>query len=114
MPTFRSKTDRSKEAGFLFRSELPVKSRRQMLPFFPHAIRIKRSLDQTITADDGLLHYELIADMGSQVFFVSSAWSDEASFRKWVGTATHIAAMKSLGPRVEGGTFDTEILEPQR
>ena len=38
------------EVGFVFRSELPVNSRRAMAPFVLHAWRVKRSLDREVTS----------------------------------------------------------------
>ncbi|MFN3258565.1 MAG: antibiotic biosynthesis monooxygenase [Ilumatobacter sp.] len=110
-PSFRSKSDRSASAGFVFRSELPVTSRWTMAPFMPHALRVKRSLDTTIDADGGLLAYELVANVSAKKFTVSSAWRDEASFAAWVGTDVHRSAMSTLGPKVSGGTFETETIE---
>jgi len=111
-PSFRSAQDRSDQAGFVFRSELPVTSRRTMAPFMPHALKVRRSLDEAINAGRGLLAYELVADVGAKRFTVYSAWRDEASFREWVGVPVHLDAMKALGPRVSGGTFETETVEP--
>ena len=108
MPAFRSKTDRGDEAGFVFRSELPVNSRRAMAPFVLHAWRVKRSLDREVTSGS-LLSYALVADVGAKRFTVASAWVDQESFAAWVGTATHRAAMADLGPRVTVGTFETEV-----
>ena len=80
-----------------------------MLPFIPHVWRIKRSLDATLAAGDGLLAYTLEADVRSTTFSVSSAWSDEASFRAWVGSDDHVRAMRSLSDHVGGdATFDIE------
>lgn len=111
MPEFRSADDRSSDAGFIFRSELPVASRRAMLPFMRGAIRIKRSLDAAQANDDGILHYRLEADVRATTFRVESAWRDEASFRAWVDSEPHRSVMASLGRRVSGGTFDTEVVE---
>lgn len=112
MPSFASSIDRSSEAGFLFRSELPVTSLRAMLPFFPQALRVRRSLDETIDAGGGLLAYELVADLRAKRFTVSSAWVDQASFEAWVATPAHAKAMTSLRSKVDGGTFETETVEP--
>ena len=112
MPALRSSTDRSSEAGFVFRSQLPAASRRAMIPFFRHAIKIKRSLDTLVDGDTpNLLHYELVADLGARRFTISSAWRDEAAFRAWVGTPVHTDAVAKLGP-VEHATFETETLDP--
>lgn len=111
MPAFRSAEDRSSEAGFIFRSQLPVASRRAMLPFVRGALSIKRSLDTAQTNDEGVLHYELEADVRAKVFRVDSAWRDEASFRTWVDSEPHRSVMASLARRVSGGTFETEVVE---
>lgn len=109
MPSFTSKTDRSSEAGFVFRSELPVQSLLEMVPFVPQALKIRRSLDQNMAADGGLLAYDLVADLGSKRFTVYSAWTNEQSFAAWTRSPEHVRAMKKLGP-VQGATFDTETI----
>jgi heme-degrading monooxygenase HmoA len=111
-PAFRSPKHEPTGPMFVFRSELPVASRFAMAPFFRHAITVKRSLDATLRAGGGLLEYELVADVGRKRFTVSSAWRDEESFRAWVGTDAHRGAMSALGPKVSGGTFETETVEP--
>jgi len=112
MPAFRSTADRSSEAGFVFRSELPATSRRAMIPFFRHALKIKKSLDTLVDGDSpGLLHYELTADLKDRRFTMSSAWRNEDVFRTWCGTPVHTEAMSALGP-VENATFEYETLEP--
>lgn len=99
------------DAGFSFRSSLPVTSRRAMLPFIPHARKIKRSLDEFRTGGGGLVSYELVADFGAKEFTVRSTWSTEEDFRAWVGTAAHREAVAALRSRVGEGTFETEVLQ---
>jgi len=112
MPAFRSKANRSSEAGFVFRSELPATSRRAMIPFFRHALKIKKSLDTLVDGEaPDLLHYALTADLRDRRFTVSSAWRDEDAFRAWCGTTVHTDAMSDLGP-VQNATFETETLDP--
>lgn len=112
MPGFQSKVDNSARARFVFRSELPVASRSAMLPFMPKALKVKRSLDANIKADEGLLSYKLVADFKSKTFTVASAWRDQQSFSAWVGSEPHRSVMASLRSKVTGGTFETEVLEP--
>lgn len=114
MPTFRSKDDGSTEGVFVFSSSLPVTSRLTMLRFFPHAYRIKRSLDAVIAGADGLVSYELVADVRGRVMTVASIWRDEASFRQWVVSDVHRKAMTALQSSVEGGTFHTEVLSQKQ
>jgi|GEM_PF-5866706 len=112
MPGFASKQDRRDEAGFRFRSELPAGSIRAMLPFFPQAIAVKRSLDAAAAPNGPVLHYELIADFKTRTFYVDSSWVDQEGFDEWVSTDVHVRAMKQLGPRVTGGTFESEVVSP--
>ena len=111
MPTLRSATDRSAEAGFIFRSELPASSIMAMLPFMRGAFRIRKSLEDLIAAEPGaLLHYALVADLGGKRLTVDSSWADEATFRRWVGSEPHRNVMSSLRSRVSGpATFETEV-----
>ena len=107
MPALRSSTDRSSEAGFVFRSQLPAASRRAMIPFFRHAIKIKRSLDTLVDGDTpNLLHYELVADLGARRFTISSAWRDEAAFRTEVAQNMERELKNAVEARVKEQVMD--------
>ncbi len=112
MPTLRPKTHGAGPAGYRFDSALPAASLLAMLPFFRPAFAIKRSLDAALEANEGVVTYTLVADLGRREFRVASTWVDQAACHRWVGTEVHRSAMAALGPRVRGATFDAGPIEP--
>ncbi|MFN3220076.1 MAG: hypothetical protein ACE367_26590 [Acidimicrobiales bacterium] len=111
MPTLRPKSDGKGPATFRFDSTLPAWSLAAMVPFFPQAFKVKRSLDAAIAADEGVVTYALVADLRGREFRVESTWTDETSFRAWVGGDVHRTTMKKLSPRVRNATFDAGPIE---
>lgn len=107
MPALRGHREGA-TARYRFESELPVGSLAAMMPFLGHALRIRRSLDRSIAEGDGVVSYELIADVRRRRFTVRSTWTDEEAFGAWVRSEAHVAAMRALGRRIAGPTrFDS-------
>lgn len=111
MPTLRPKAPGTGPARFRFESALPAASLFAMMPFFPRAFAVKKSLDAAIAAGEGVVTYALVADLRRKEFRVESTWTDEAAFRTWVDGDVHRATTKALAPRVRNATFDAGPIE---
>jgi len=100
----------SGDAGFSFRSSMPVCSVRSLLAFLRRGRKMRSSPKGVRVSGVGGGSYGLIADFGAREFTVSSTWVSETAFRSWVRSPAHREAVSALRRRAEGSVFDAAAL----
>ncbi len=90
----------------VFASRLPLRRRREAPGFLFDTWHIKRHLDALVAErDEGLLWYALRADLGSNVYWTTSAWRDDEALRAFVISDAHSSIMRAR--RETLGGFET-------
>jgi hypothetical protein len=75
-------------------SALPLAQKRATGQMFRYVLKVRQELDRA----PGLVGYALEAHPFGGRYFTISAWTDQASLRRFVGMPDHAAAMVALQP----------------
>jgi heme-degrading monooxygenase HmoA len=70
----------------------------------PRFLRQSERVRRRLRHADGLIGYSLTADFPRRTFIAITAWSDERSLRRFVGTAPHRGAAKATRANLGGGS----------
>ena len=71
---------------------LPVRSWLDVIPFLRMASRVEKHLKQT----DGLIKYDLRANLISKRFWTCSVWKDRASANSFIASEPHATAVRKF------------------
>lgn len=109
MPTLRATSPDTTGHGeiVVFRSELPLRSRRYAPGFLRDTLRLKRLLDRMISdPESGLLWYELTAHPLANRYSTASAWRSEHHLRQFADEPVHVAVMRRQAAHLGEATFE--------
>jgi hypothetical protein len=109
MPTLRASSPHRPTDGeiVVFRSELPLRSRRHAVGFLRDTFRLKRVLDRAIAdPGSGLLWYELTAHPLANRYATASAWRSEEDLRRFAADPVHVEVRRRQAAHLGDARFE--------
>ena len=97
----------SSGTAVVFRSSLPLRSRRHAVGFLRDAVRIRRLLDELLSdPSSGLVRYALRAHPIANRYETESVWESDEHLARFAAHPVHVEVMRRQAPRLGAATFE--------